>query len=55
MLFAGIMLPMLALCYYCGVLPSRAGIIRKSENFRQFNIGAVIYLIGFIAVAVMGF
>lgn len=55
LLFSGIMLPLLALCYYCGVLPvlhSRQYAIRKSDNPRQFNVGASIYLVVLIIVAV---
>lgn len=55
LLFSGIMLPLLALCYYCGVLPvlhSLQYAIRKSDNPRQFNIGTSIYLVVLIIVAV---
>jgi len=55
LVFSGIMLPLLALCYYCGVLPvlhSRQYAIRKRDNPRQFNIGASIYLVALIVVAV---
>ena len=53
LLFAGIMLPLLALCYYCGVLPSKAGVLRKRVNPRQFNIGAAIYLAALLLAALV--
>lgn len=56
LLFLGIMLPLLALCYYCGVLPvlhSREYVVRKSDNPRQFKMGAAIYFGFLIFVAVV--
>lgn len=56
LLFSGIMLPLLALCYYCGVLPvlhSREYLVRRSNNPQQFKIGAAIYLASLILVAVV--
>jgi len=56
LLFSGIMLPLLALCYYCGVLPvlhSRQYVVRKRDNPRQFKIGAAIYIGSLILVALV--
>ena len=43
LIFSGIMLPLLALCYYCGVIPllhSREYAVRRADDPRRFNVTA---------------
>jgi hypothetical protein len=52
LLFSGIMLPLLAVCYYCGVIPllhSREWAIRKADDPRRFNVTAA----GFLAILIV--
>jgi hypothetical protein len=47
LLFSGIMLPLLALFYYCGVIPllhSREYAVRKADDPRRFNRTAALFL-----------
>ncbi|MBV9842388.1 MAG: hypothetical protein JOY99_12810 [Sphingomonadaceae bacterium] len=53
MVFSGIMLPLLALCYYCGVIPllhSRERAVREADDPHRFNVTAAGLLVVLLAL-----
>jgi len=53
LIFSGIFLPLLAVCYYCGVIPvfrSGEGIIRKADDPHRFNVVAASFLVALVAL-----